>query len=585
MKEWFRNMKISTKITLFGFIVTIFTILLTGLLILQLFLMKQDIDSIYKNRVIHMKQLKELSDLYVGNIVNNSYKVKNRILTWDQGINGLKEAQQGIETVLEEYEGSELTEDEAVLFDELKKAKDETDKMSSKLIEAMKAQDLEKLDGLIKSALYQRVDVVTGKIDKLIELQLTVAEEIYDKNSSRYFMILGVSIVVIIISIIIQGILAIVISKSINKSINSFRNLFEKMSDGDLTKFYEVKQRIKVNKKTGKIKECDKNEMDQLGVSYNNLINNLRKIIIDISSDGGQTASSAVQLSEGMNIISEATQMQTNDVVVLEKQIDGLKEKMDHVLDNIRNQTASVEETSSGINEIFETMQSVFESTQNTMKISEETKKAAEIGEKSAVNSFEGIKNMEKIISDIDNATSSISKISEQTNLLALNAAIEAARAGEAGRGFSIVAEEVRKLADMTKTSVNDIGNMILKAKDTMKQNLYLAEHSEEQLKEIIKKAEKTNDEIEKVSKAMSEQRLAIEEITKAVLEVSNNSSNVESLSIEQLEIFDQIREGANNISKQAQAISVGTEESLSVAEEVAGIADNLNEMISVFKV
>lgn len=585
MKEWFKNMKISTKITLFGLVVTVFTVLLTGLLILQLFLMKQDIDSIYKNRVTHMKQLKELSDMYVGNIVNNSYKVKNRILTWDQGINGLKDAQQGINTILEEYEVSELTEEEEVLFGELKKAKDETDKMSSKLIDAMKTQDVEKLDNLIKSALYQRVDVVTGKIDKLIELQLVVAEEIYDKNSSRYFVILGVSIVVIIISIIIQGILTLIISKSINKSINSFRNLFEKMSDGDLTEVYIINERTKVNKKTGKVKEYKKNEMDQLGVSYNNLINNLRKIIIDISSDGGQTASSAVQLSEGMNIISEATQMQTNDVVTLEKQIDGLKEKMDHVLDNIRNQTASVEETSSGINEIFQTMQSVFESTQSTMKISEETKKAAEIGEKSAINSFEGIKNMEKIISDIDNATSSISKISEQTNLLALNAAIEAARAGEAGRGFSIVAEEVRKLADMTKTSVNDIGNMILKAKDTMKQNLYLAEHSEEQLKEIIKKAERTNEEIQKVSQAMSEQRLSIEEITKAILEVSNNSSNVESLSIEQLEIFEQIREGANNISKQAQAISVGTEESLSVAEEVAGIADNLNEMISVFKV
>lgn len=119
--------------------------------------------------------------------------------------------------------------------------------------------------------------------------------------------------------------------------------------------------------------------MDQLGVSYNNLINNLRKIIIDISSDGGQTASSAVQLSEGMNIISEATNT-SKWCGYIGKEIDGLKEKMDYVLDNIRNQTASVEETSSGINEIFQTMQSVFESTQSTMKISEETKKAAEIG-------------------------------------------------------------------------------------------------------------------------------------------------------------------------------------------------------------
>lgn len=585
MKKIFKNMKISTKIKIFGLIVTIFTILLTSLLIFQLFLMKQDIDSIYKNRVVRMKQLKELSDMYVGNIINNSYKVKNKILTWDQGINGLKEAQEEIDNILKEYEDGGLSEEEEVLFGELKTSKDETDKMSLKLIEAMKSQNSEKLDSLIKSSLYQRVDVVTGKIDKLIEFQLVIAEEVYEKNSSRYFLALGVSIIVVIISLIIQGMLALIITKSINKSINSFRDLFEKMSAGDLRENYILNEEIKLNKKTKKIKECKKNEMDQLGVSYNNLIENLKKIMTNISLDGVQTATLAVQLSEGMNIISESTQMQTEDVITLEKQIDGLKEKMDHVLDNIRNQTASVEETSSGINEIFETMQSVFESTQNTMEISEETKRAAELGEKSAINSFEGIKNMEKIIADIDNATLSIRKISEQTNLLALNAAIEAARAGEAGRGFSIVAEEVRKLADMTKTSVNDIGNMIVMAKETMKKNLYLAEHSELQLKEIIKRAEKTNDEIEKVSKAMSEQRLSVEEITKAILEVSNNSSNIESLSIEQLEIFNQIRNGANNISKQAQAISVGTEESLTVAEEVAGIADNLNGMISVFKI
>ena len=170
---------------------------------------------------------------------------------------------------------------------------------------------------------------------------------------------------------------------------------------------------------------------------------------------------------------------------------------METILVNIKNQTSSVEESSEGISEISKNMERIFSSTQKTIKISEETKEAAQKGEKSARDSFEEIKKMEKIISEIVIITGSISKISEQTNLLALNAAIEAARAGEAGRGFSIVAEEVRKLADMTKTSANDIGKMLNTAKDTMKQNLYLAEHSGEQLKEIINKVEKTNEEIE----------------------------------------------------------------------------------------
>ncbi len=170
---------------------------------------------------------------------------------------------------------------------------------------------------------------------------------------------------------------------------------------------------------------------------------------------------------------------------------------METILVNIKNQTSSVEESSEGISEISKNMESIFSSTQKTIKISEETKEVAQKGEKSARDSFEEIKKMEKIISEIVIITGSISKISEQTNLLALNAAIEAARAGEAGRGFSIVAEEVRKLADMTKTSANDIGKMLNTAKDTMKQNLYLAEHSGEQLKEIINKVEKTNEEIE----------------------------------------------------------------------------------------
>ena len=104
MKNWLKNLKISQKIIIFGSIVTIFTFLIASLLILQLFQMKKEMDSLYKDRVIHMKQLKEISDMYTSNIINNSYKVKNNIITWKQGLDGIKEAQTLINSNIENYE-------------------------------------------------------------------------------------------------------------------------------------------------------------------------------------------------------------------------------------------------------------------------------------------------------------------------------------------------------------------------------------------------------------------------------------------------------------------------------------------------
>lgn len=574
MKKWFNNLKISSKIRYFGMFSALIIVVLAMSLILQLFFMKKDVDSLYLNRVVRMKELKKISDMYVANIINNSQKVSNKTITWQQGIDNIKKAQSEINENLENYTNSDLLEEEKTIFDEFLVAKGEADKTAERLIDAMSKRDASLLENLIKSALYQRIDVVTGKVDKLIEFQLTIAEEIYEKNSIRYFTTLIFSIVIIIALLLAQLVIGSLITNSIRKQIASFNELFFKMSQGDLTENYVLIAQGK-----------SKNEMDLLGENYNKLVDNLKKIMRDMTKDSNQTTMSAVTLSEGMNIISEATQMQTKDVITLENQVQGLKEKMETVLSNIKNQTSSVEESSEGISEISKNMENIFSSTQKTIKISEETKNAAQKGEKSARDSFEEIKKMEKIISEIVVITGSISKISEQTNLLALNAAIEAARAGEAGRGFSIVAEEVRKLADMTKTSANDIGKMLNTAKDTMKQNLSLAEHSGEQLKEIINKVEKTNEEIEKVFDAVGNQKFAVEEITSSIAEVSKNSASIENLSVEQIEVFEQISEGINSISRQAQAISLGTEESLEIAQELSGIADSLNNMITVFKI
>ncbi len=357
---------------------------------------------------------------------------------------------------------------------------------------------------------------------------------------------------VIIFMVILYFILNAAIIKPLKIVTTNLNDIAQ--GEGDLT------QRLKADKR---------DEFGKLAKAFNEFVERIQKIIIEIIRNMDIISDSGNELNQVAGQMADKVKNNLEITGTAVSAAEEMSSNMVNVSGNMEDATSQLSSLSSGTEQMSN---SISEISTNTAKSTNITKKAVGQAEKTS----QQMDRLGKAAREIVKVTDTISEISDQTNLLALNATIEAARAGDAGKGFAVVANEIKELARQTATATETIANQLKDVQNT-------SDNTAAEIKKIVSIITEIDDVVSAIAAAVEEQNATTSENARGINNISDTIKEISTNIDESNSASRQIAEEITVVNKNTNEMESNSNTVKTSADELIDLVKTLNQLVKQF--